>query len=490
MTGLRVPRAPDQGFLVLTQSEVESIHSNALDLLFRTGVVVHSDPALALLGRAGALVSPEDQRVRIPVQMVQEALDLAPSTVTLYSRLGEPAMLLGAGGFHARTSSGATRVLDLQTRRLRTATSQDAADAARVADALPRVHGVSSMAVQPGDVPAELVDVYAVRTALAHTTKPLGYVCLNESLIESVITMAKAVAGGPEALRTRPILTALAESTSPLSLVSSQMAVLQAFALQGLPLTLHAHPIAGFSAPVTLAGTLVVMHAEILAMVTITQLIRPRTPVIYGMSSSVADMRGARNLSGAAEIGLLGSAVAHLARRCGLPALMSSGTDAHAPGAQSVMERLMTLLPPALAGIDLVNLTTLGTKMSFSLEQLVIDDVALCLVGRLLRGIQVDEERLAMDLIHQVGPAGSYIEAAHTRRYHREELLTPSLLVRDTVESWEASGAPTLGSRARREAERILAEHRPVPLTAEVEAQLDQVVQAAGREGRKRVGLR
>ena len=408
--------------------------------------------------------------------MIENAVATAPPVVSLYNRLGEQVMALSAGPFYARTSSGATGILDLDSGQRREPTCQDAANVVRLADALPHVHGVSTMAVPPAAGPVAVVDVHTVRIALTNTVKPLGYVCLNESLIEPILVMAAVAAGGEDALQGQPIITALAESTSPLQLVSSQLAVLKAFASRGLPLTLHAHPMAGFTAPVTLAGELVITHAEILALVTIAQLIRPGAPVVYGMSSSVPDMRSGNNLSGAVEIGLMGAAVAHLSRRCGLPSVMSSGTDAHAPGAQATMERLMTLLPPALAGIDLVNLTTLDTKMSFSLEQLVIDETILSVIERYLPGITVDDETLALDLIHEIGPGGAFMTTAHTLHHFRDELLIPDLIGRETRESWEAAGAPDMRTRAREKARRILAEHQPLPLADGIAVQLDEIV--------------
>jgi trimethylamine--corrinoid protein Co-methyltransferase len=229
---------------------------------------------------------------------------------------------------------------------------------------------------------------------------------------------------------------------------------------------------------VTLAGELVITHAEVLALIAIAQLVKPGTPVVYGMSSSVPDMRNAANLSGAVEIGLLGVAAAQLARHCGVPCVVSSGSDAHRPGAQSVLERLMTLLPPALAGVDLINLSTLETKMSFSMEQLVIDDAALSMVERVLRGITVDDETLARDLIQQVGPAGSFVTADHTFEHHRDELLTCELIDHTPRETWEAAGAMDMEARARQEVARLLAEHRHPTLPAQVAAQLDEIVAA------------
>jgi trimethylamine--corrinoid protein Co-methyltransferase len=158
---------------------------------------------------------------------------------------------------------------------------------------------------------------------------------------------------------------------------------------------------------------------------------------------------------------------------------MSSGTDAHWPDAQAMMERLMTLLLPALAGMDLINLSTLDTKMTFSREQLVIDDTILSVAERCLRGITVDDETLALDLIHEIGPGGAFLATDHTRRHFQDELLIPDLLGREPRQSWEAAGAPDMRARARGKARRILAEHRPAPLTDGVAAQLDEIVKEA-----------
>jgi trimethylamine--corrinoid protein Co-methyltransferase len=479
MPGIDRTGLKDARLSTLTEAETERIHEGALRVLEKTGIVLHDDGILALLGEAGCPADGETRRVRLPPAVVNEAVSRAPAVVGLYNRVGEQVMALGGGSFHARTSSGATGVLDLRDGRRRAPTVQDAVDAVRLADALPHIHGVSAMAVQPADLPVGIADLQAVRIALANTVKPLGYVCLNEHLVDAVVGMAEAVAGGQDALRRRPILTALAESTSPLQFVSGQLTVLRAFASRGLPLTLHAHPIAGFTAPVTLAGELVITHAEILALVTMAQLIRPGTPVVYGMSSSVPDMCSGANLSGAVEIGLLGAAVACLSHRCGLPCVVSTGTDAHAPGAQSVLERMMTLWPVAMAGVDLVNLTTLETKMSFCPEQLVIDETILSAIERYARGIGVDGPSLALDLIHHTGPGGAFVTADHTLDHHRSELAILDLIGHEPRDNWERAGAPSLVARAREKAGRILAEHRPPALPETVAAQLDEIAREA-----------
>jgi trimethylamine--corrinoid protein Co-methyltransferase len=481
-TGIR------SGFLsVLNDEEVERIHSGAIQVLSQTGIIVRDEAILRRMGEAGCDCGPEAARCRIPKLVIEEALKTVPKVVRLYDRFGAEAMTLGLGAFYARTSSGATRILDSDTGRLREPTLQDAADVARLADALPYVHGVSTMAVQPAETPVSTVDVHVARAALMSTTKPLGHVCLNENLIEPVLEMAAAVVGGRDSLRRRPILTALAESTSPLRFEKSQLAVARAFASWGVPLTIHAHPMAGLTSPVTLAGELVVTHAEILAWITITQVLVPGSPVVYGMSSSVPNMRNMLNLSGAVEIGLLGAAVARLSRHIELPCLISTGSDAHAPGEQSVMERLMTLLLPAWAGIDLVNLTTLETKMSFSPTQLVLDNALLEITARMFQGITVNDETLALDLIHQAGPGGGFFAETHTVRHFRKEIVVPALVGRETRNVWEAAGAPDMADRAREEALRLLAEHHPPALPEKIVEQLDEIVrEAETRSGRHR----
>lgn len=484
MATLRANGAGNRLLGILDEPEIERIHEHALRLLAKTGLVIHDPEVVTLLEAAGAQVWREDGRPRVamPGEMVENAISKAPPVVTLYNRLGEEAIALGSGRFHVRSSSGATAILDEDSGEPREATSQDAIHAVRLADALPNVDGASTMAVQPADVPPTAVDVHTVGLALKNTIKPLGYVCLNERLIEPVLAMVAAAVGGEKRLQDRPMITALAESTSPLQLVSSQLAVLKSFASRRLPLTLHAHPMAGLTAPVTLAGELVITHAEILALMTIAQMVETGTPVVYGMSSSVPDMRNAANLSGAVEIGMLGAAVAQLARHCGVPCVMSSGSDARRPGAQSVMERLMTLMPPALAGVDLVNLSTLETKISFSLEQLVIDDAIVGMVRRILQGIPVKDETLALDLIQRVGPAGSFVSEDHTFDHYRDALLRCTLVDHQPREKWQAAGAPDLLSKAREEVKRLLEEHQPPALPAHVLAQIEDVMESVEDE--------
>jgi len=435
----------------LSAEEVERIHTASLEVLAKSGMLIRDGEILQILEAAGCETGPSSDLVKMPQGLVEEALDKAPHLVTLCGRSSAHDLRLGDGRIYARTPGGATRILDLETGVAREATQADVAACVRLADALPHIHGVSMCQVVPMDVPRDRMDLYMAEVSLANTSKHLFYVCHNDDLIETVIEMAAAQVGGHDALRERPIVSPLCESTSPLRLVESQAKVLKSFAARGLPLRLHAHPIAGFTSPVTLAGELVVTHAEVLGLVVIAQLITPHVPVVYGMSSSVPDMKTGLNLAGAVEIGLLGAAVAQLAGRIGIPSSASSGIDAKLPGPQSVLERMLTALPLILAGVDLVNLCTTDGKLTFSPEQLVIDDEIMRWVGRYLQGVKVNDDTLALELIQAVGPGGIFVGKAHTALHLREELLVEGLI--------RGSGGGQAGDlrfKARQKAKEIL----------------------------------
>ncbi len=448
-----MPGFPRSGGLLqpLSAEEIEQIHAASLRLLEDTGLAVRDPEILGLLDRAGCPVDLGRGLARFPASLVLEALQRSPRVVTLCGRDSRHDLTLGAGRVYARTPGGATRILDPGDGAIREATKGDVADCVRLADALPNVHGVSMCQVVPLDVPRHRMDIHSAEASFANTEKHLFYVCHNEELIEEVIGMAEAIAGGAEALRARPIISPLCESTSPLGLSHDQAKVLKRFATKGLPLRLHAHPIAGLTSPVTLAGELVVTNAEILGMLVVAQCVAPHVPVVYGMSSSVPDMANGKNLAGAVEIGLLGAAVAQLARRYGLPSSVSSGIDAVAPGIQAMLERLMTALPPILAGVDLINLCTTGGKMIFSPEQLVLDDEAMRWIGRYLQGIPVSDETIALELIAAIGPGRMYADQEHTARHFRQELLHTGLIRGRGLE-----GAKELREAARQKAREIL----------------------------------
>ncbi len=442
---------------------------------------IDDDDILKLLKKAGCKVDFSTGISRVPPGLVEETLSETPNRIRLCGRNAENDIVLGDGMVYARTPGGPPYIIDLDTEKRREATIHDLELCCRLADALENINGMSIFQVVPMDVPRLLLDVYAAEASFLNSEKHFFYYTQNEELVDYVIEMAAIVAGGEDKLKARPLLSGFCEITSPLKLEWREAKLLRSFVRGGLPVYTHSHPIAGLTSPVTLAGEVALMNAETLMVVVISQLVSPGTPIFYGTSASVPDMRKVLNLAGAVEVGLLGCALAQMASRYRLPSAMTSGTDAKVPDAQAAMERILTALPPILAGLDLVNLSTTDSKMTFSPALLVIDNELMTWIGRLLRGIAVNKETLAVELIKEVAGDGTFISHKHTIRHFKEELQESRLVSREAWSDWKAAGSKTLHQKAQGRAQRIMDEHRPEPLSKETQHDIAQVKKSAER---------
>jgi trimethylamine--corrinoid protein Co-methyltransferase len=244
----------------------------------------------------------------------------------------------------------------------------------------------------------------------------------------------------------------------------------------GQPVAMSPEGIAGTTAPVTLAGLLVQENANILAHVTLAQIFRPGTPVLYGTVSTIANMRLGTVALGAVETGLITAASAQLARHYGLPCRSVGGTtEAKVEDIQAGIERTATLLQAVLAGVNLI--TCAGTLDSSMLESdplLVLDDEIAGAALRVQRGIEVTPDCLAMDVIREVGFSGNYITQKHTQQNFRKEHFIPKLLPRMPYETWVREGSKTTLDLAREKARQILAKHQPRQLDPAIEEELER----------------
>jgi trimethylamine--corrinoid protein Co-methyltransferase len=465
----------------LTEAEIQSVHRSSAELLADVGMEINDREILEILRRAGCRVDFASRVVRVPPELLDSTIRGLPHAVRLCARQPEDDLQPGDGALYVRTTGGPPFIADLDTGSRREATLRDLALSCRVADALEHIHGVSVFQVVPMDVPRPLLDVYAAEASFLNTRKHLFYYTQNPKLIDHVLEMAVIVAGGEEPLRRRPLVSGFCEVRSPLTLDSGQARLLCSFLKRGLPVYTHSHPIAGITAPVTLAGELALMNAETLMVILIAQLLAPGAGLLYGTSASVPDMRTALNLSGAVEIGLLGGALAQMAQFYGLPSTMTSGTDSKVLDGQAFTERLFTALPPILAGIDLLNLSTTDTKMTYSLPLLAADNELMRWVARVLRGITVDEKTLAVGLTKEVARKSPFISEPHTVQYMRQELLGSAFAIRQPWDAWKEAGSPLFWQNARAHAIQLARDHQPPPISEEVRRGLADIVQSAKR---------
>jgi trimethylamine--corrinoid protein Co-methyltransferase len=290
-----------------------------------------------------------------------------------------------------------------------------------------------------------------------------------------MMRMMAVVAGGKEELRRRPRFFAICSVGSPMRMLQMQAEGLLISADYGQPLAMSPEAIAGATAPVTLAGLLVQQNANILAHVALAQIFRPGTPVLYGTVSTIANMRLGTVALGAVETGLVTAGAAQMARYYGLPCRGVGGTTESKLGdVQAGMERTATLLQAVLAGVDFITCAgTLDSTMVESEPLLMLDDELCGAALRVARGIDVDADTLALDVIKEIGFSGNYLAHEHTARRFRDEHFIPDLLPREPFDTWLAGGAHSALDRARERVRCILAEHQPRELEPAVERELD-----------------
>jgi trimethylamine--corrinoid protein Co-methyltransferase len=409
--------------------------------------------------------------------MVGEALQRAPSRVLLAGRDPAQDIVLEGRRVYAGTGGSPTTVLDPGADTVRPGTLRDLADLARLADALKHCDFIV-IPLYPTDLPAEEVPVNRFYTCLANSTKHVMSSVQGAagSLdgVRQVVELGAMIAGNLASLQARPIISAITSwMVSPLHLDTGVTELLIEWCSHGLPVVLSSAPMAGSTSPVTLAGTLVQLNAEQLSGIVLTQLARPGVPVLAGYMPGVVDMRSGGYLGGAVEFGIMQAAAAQLAHFYQVPIYGSGGmSDSKLPDAQAGYEKMATLLLAAMGGCNYIHhAISMVTNMSAtSLEQAVMDDEIVGVAMRVLRGIEVTADSLAVDAIDRVGPGGHYLMDDHTLRFMRSELFQPTVADRRNRAAWEAAGKADARARAVARVEKLLHEHAPPGLAPAVDA--------------------
>ena len=466
------------GHRVLTRGQLDQVHDASMKVLEQTGLRIDSGEARALLEDAGATVS-GDGRVRIPARLIEWAVGVAPSNVTIYDRTGREAMRLGRRRTYFGTGSDTPNVIDPRTDERRRAVLADIADFARVCDALPGIDFIMCMGIA-SDVDRSTAELHHALAMLRNTTKPFVFTALDLAAAQTLTAMFDLVAGGREALRERPFALMYNEPVSPLGFAADNMEKLLFAAEMGMPSVFMSGLLCGGTAPVTPAGGLVLGNAESLAGVLIAQLKRTGAPVVSGGGILGMDMRTMAPSYSTPEFMLTMAAFAELAQYYALPAWGYAGcSDAKTFDAQAAADAAEWILMAALSGSNLVHdLGFLESGLTSSFDQLVFADEAIAKCARLVGGMAVDEESLATRAIADVGPGGHFLAHRHTSKHFREN-WPAELEDRMNHGSWVAAGSRTMEQRVRAKVLDLLETHEPPALAADVDAQLVRLVEAA-----------
>jgi trimethylamine---corrinoid protein Co-methyltransferase len=476
----------------LSPDDIAALHRATREVLEEVGVQVTHRPALEVMEAHGCRVDFDKGVVRTPSHTLDRCLASAPGEFTLPARDPTWDVHLDRKRVYTIGGSSALFVLGLDGER-RPATLQDLADLTRLQDALPNLHVMHGI-VNPQDIPQEGFDRILFSTVMKNTRRGYYSQALGAQGVRDQVEMASLLAGGAAAFRARPFFTIVLCLVSPLVHPRIRTEELMECAALGVPVYVEVDALPGATTPVTLAGTLVEQNANVLTGVCLAQMVSPGHPCIYSLASGIMDMSTGNYSGGAPETQILHAATVQIAHSFGLPCQAGTGIDAAVPDAQAGYERALQFLTCALAGADFVHLATgmLEQMLTASYEMCVMDDEMLGAAFRIVRGLEVNEETIALDLIKRVGIGGEYLGEEHTARHMRGVTWFPSITNRQRWDGWLAEGGKDMRQRAAERARRILAEHHPVHLEAKAAVELDRMARsfqaeeiAAIRSGRR-----
>jgi trimethylamine---corrinoid protein Co-methyltransferase len=468
------PGLPGGQYKPLKDADVRRISEASFMLLERVGIEVQPSECREIFQQAGARIDAGRNRVFIPRGMVEDALATAQNQVFLAGRDPQYDMILGGTRVYMGTGGAAVKILDLNSKRSRETTLADVGQIGRLVDALENIHFYLRSCVAR-DIPAEHLDLNTYYAALANTTKHVTGNCFSVGSLRDVLEMGAMIAGGMEKLRERPFLSFITSWTvSPLRYAPETVEVLTEIVRQEMPVFLSSAPQSGATSPAALAGTLVQINAEELSGLTYCQLLKPGTPVVLGYVPSVSDLRTGNFVGGAPEFALMHAAVAQLGQYYNLPVYNSSGlADSKVPDIQAGYEKGLTSVTAALAGANYIHHSAglLESMLTVAYEQFVIDDDINGAVMRMVRGIEVTDETLSLDVIAQVCQGeGHFLGTQQSLDLMHSEYYYPHTGDRQNRDDWEAQGSLDMWERARIKARQILHSHQPTPIPAQIDA--------------------
>jgi len=448
----------------LSDRDVEIIHEASLSILEKTGITYESglENTLDMLEKAGTAIDRMAGRIKFPRDLIMAQAAKAPARVMLYSRDGRNDLDLTENKVHLGTGGAAIKILDLETGRPRPTTLNDLYQLGRLVDRLDNIHFFLRPCI-PNDIPESEYDVNTFYTCLKSTGKHVMSGVNDENGLHQVIQLAVLVAGGREALQARPFISVITSfAISPLKLCTQSTLIMQEAIRNKIPVALSAAPMSGSTSPITMAGTLAQLHAEQLAGICICQLTNPGAPLLYGGIPGRANLVSMGYLGGAVECGMMNAAIHQLSNHIQVPNYNSSGlTDSKIPDAQAGWEKAITTLLAAMGGSNFVHHAAgmLESMLAVAYEQYVIDDEIIGMCGKVLKGIDVDPEHLALEVIDAVGPGGSFMIADHTVDHLRSEYyLGNRISDQKNRDLWEKDGGRDARTRGRQIAKNILAE--------------------------------
>ena len=463
---------------VLTEDEKNQVHERSLKILAQTGVRVDTARGRQILKEAGAQVDENTHIVRFHKNQVEAALGLAPKKFTLGARRPGWDLPLNTGDCRLLMDGEGPTVIDRKTGKHRDSTFHDWMEATRLADALDDIgiYWRIVVATDKGDSIPDYVDY--LLTLFRNFSKHIQDPIYAKEQAPWFLEILQTIFGPKETIRQNHPVSYVLCPQSPLVIDEIYTDAYLELVGWNIPVAVMPMPLMGATAPASLIATVVTANCEVLATLCLIQAAEPGVPVIYAPVSALIDPGTGMLKSDAIEGGVLSAATIEMARYYGLPAETSgSATAQFVPNIQSGYERALSAMPSILSWPDiLVGAGLLGGAMILSLEQMLIDTETFRMCKQAHRGIASGDDKWLDDVLDQVGPGGHFLDHPTTASAVRSsEWYINRLGVNASLEEWEATGRPDVMEEARETVDQILSTHRPLPLDAEIDRELDRI---------------
>lgn len=463
---------------MLSEDQCEELFMTTLEVLERTGAEILNEEARGIFEKAGCWV--DGNRVRIPSALSEWAVRSAPSRVTVCDRNGKRALKLETTNAYYGPGQGNIYVIDPLTAERRKPVKADVVKTGVVCDGLKNIDFVMNNGL-PADVKASTAEVHAFEALVSNTTKPIIQSIQGVEQAQAILDIAAAVAGSLREFQKNPFAVFLIETEGTLVHSDETLTKVMFAARNGVPYIYATRLIAGETSPATPAGAIVVALADILVGILLGQLVRQGASAIAGGFFTIKNQETGIISYGAPEVSLMGTGMADVLRFLKVPSFGFAGaTDAKESDAQMGLEAAFSILHAGMSGTSLIyGCGQLEYGQTGSLELLVMGDEVMGMTRRMIRGVEVNEERMARGVIDAVQPGGHYLGEDHTLKYFRSEFWWPAVMNRTRIADWEANGSKSLGQRVKEKTQSIINTHQSEKLPEEVLSKIQTILNKA-----------
>jgi len=467
----------------LEKGDIDVIHAISLEILKNIGVKFDHEQSLRILEEHGSEVDWKSRTVKFDPDYVEYMIKKVPSSFSMHARDPKKDLELRENSVFFATANA---IFVMENGKLRDLRRDDLINYIRLADALNEIH--ICVGANFYEAPKKLWDLYEFEIMLLNTSKHLRPVVGTPYGPKAVIEMAARVVGDYEQLRKRPILSMGYAADAPLRWSSTALKVFMESAKYNIPVNVESEPITGATSPITLAGTLALANAEVLSGIVFNQMLKEGRPTVYSIGfSHTMDMKTAACLSATPECFLIMAAGAQIARYYNIPSLSWVTCDSKIVDLQSACEKAMGYTINVLSGNNIIwGAGSMEAQASISFEQMIIDSEIIGYLERIMKGIDVNDEMLALDIIKDVGVGGNYLSKikslTFTRKYYLKEHAQPKIFDRKVRIQWEKEEIKDIIHKAKEKVREILKEHQPATLDPEIQKDLRKIIEKYKRK--------